>query len=295
VINQTTNITNINISRGGAGPFGGVMVNGPSLAEVNAQAQNHIATVQLTVASQPGRGALNGGSLAVYAPRIDPATLRQAKPGSVAQTLNHPNFNRGDTVTKPLAVTAQVHPAAPSQTAIHAAQQAQSHISAHANIATSKTPVKQTPKLTSLAAVNAPQSHSAQPQTANNPSNQGGENVSPENHAENVHPSNEPSANEHPEEAYHPQNQGGENASPENHAENVHPSNEPSANEHPEEAYHPHPVNQPPGNEQASHPQNPSGSAHPASPVPQATHPAASAGQPAPPPAKKPSTPAPGL
>jgi len=65
----------------------------------------------------------------------------------VAQTISHPTFNRGDSITKPLAVTASVKPPPPSAAAIEAAKTAQLHASPTAKIATEKTTV--TP-LTSL-------------------------------------------------------------------------------------------------------------------------------------------------
>jgi hypothetical protein len=148
VINRTTNITNININKtvinngGAAGNFRGVSVGGPTLNEVNAHARQHIPTVQLTAANQPGRSTLKGNSLAVYAPRVNAGSVHQARPTRVAQTLAHPMFNRGDSVTKPLAVTATVRPPAPTPAAIQAAQTAQLHAPANARIATEKTTVK---------------------------------------------------------------------------------------------------------------------------------------------------------
>ena len=56
----------------------------------------HIQTVQLTAANQPGQSTLQGNSLAVYAPRVNPATVHQARPAQVSQTIAHPTFNRGD-------------------------------------------------------------------------------------------------------------------------------------------------------------------------------------------------------
>ncbi len=145
IINRTTNITNINVNKnGGAGAgFRGVSVGGPSLAEVNARSRQRVATVQLTAASQPGRSTLQGNSLAVYAPRVNPATLHTARPAQVARTLAHPTFNRGNSITKPLAVTANVRPTAPTAAAIQAAKTAQSNAPATARIATAKTTVRE--------------------------------------------------------------------------------------------------------------------------------------------------------
>jgi len=167
VINRTTNITNINVTNNyGSGPnaghgFRGVSAGGPSINAVNAQSPRHVPTVHLTEANQPGQSREQGNSLAVFAPRVNPATLHQAKPSAVAQTLNHPTFNRGDSIAKPLAVNAHVSPPPPTPLAIQQAQDAQQHAPSHAKIATEQTPIKMplNKPITSLAPVNqAPRS-----------------------------------------------------------------------------------------------------------------------------------------
>jgi len=152
VINRTTNITNINITKttvinnygatGAATNFRGVAAGGPPINEVNAHSHQRIQTVQLAEANQPGRSTLQGNSLAVYAPRVNAASAREAKPANVSQTLSHPTFNRGDSITKPLAVNASVRPAEPTAEAIEAAKTARLHAPATAKIATEKTKVK---------------------------------------------------------------------------------------------------------------------------------------------------------
>ena len=233
IINNTRNITNINITRNRAGAdaaFHGVSVGGPTLTEVNAHAREHVQTVQLTAANQAGRGSLQGNTLAVYAPRVNPATIHQAKPANVGQAIAHPTFNRGDSITKPLAVTATVRPVAPSAEAIQAAKTAQLHAPAKAKIATEQTTIR-TPlnkPLTSMEPV-APTHKTA---TA----------ASPAASSLNQHPSassaftGEP-ANK-PESTYHPQTE----AAP---ATTYHPQAEqkPAATYHPQSApaptYHP--------------------------------------------------------
>ena len=142
IINHTTNVTNINFrgNRGGGNAFAGISVGGPPINAVNAKARTHVQTVKLTTAAQPGPSALHGNSLAVFAPRINPATAQQSRPANVGQTIGHPTFNRGDSITKPLAVTANVRPPAPTPQAIQAAQQALAHVPASAKIATESTP-----------------------------------------------------------------------------------------------------------------------------------------------------------
>jgi hypothetical protein len=256
IINNTTNITNINITRNGGatGNFRGVAVGGPSLATINAHSQQHISTVQLTATNQAGQSSLQGNALSVYAPKMNPASVHTARPATVAQTIAHPTFNRGTSITKPLAITASVKPVAPTTEAIQAAKTAQAHAPATARIATTKTTVK-TPlskPLTSLEPVaqvhhttsaapsalhnantiNPNEEHS----TANAPFT--GESVKPAvtqpnevKPAETYHPPSTP-----PETTYHPQTQ----APP---AQTYHPQTEakpetkPEAK--PETTYHP--------------------------------------------------------
>ena len=141
VINNTTNITNININRnGGAGAaFRGVSVGGPQLSTINAHSRQHVQTVQLAAANQPGRSTLQGNTLAVYAPHVNATTLHEAKPTRVRQTITHPTFNRGVSITKPMEVTASIKGTAPTPEAIQAAQTARLHAPAKAKIATEKT------------------------------------------------------------------------------------------------------------------------------------------------------------
>jgi hypothetical protein len=165
VINHTTNVTNINVTNnyygGAGGNFRNVNTGGPSLEEVNAHAHTHVQTVQLTAASQAGRSTLQGNSLAVYAPRVNAASVHAARPTQVSQTLAHPTFNRGTSITKPMQVNAQFKPAAPSAEAIASAKEARASAPKSANIATSSTQMKThlSKPLTSMAPV--PQTHTA--------------------------------------------------------------------------------------------------------------------------------------
>jgi hypothetical protein len=165
IINRTTNVTNININNNSgtgnaAGYFRGVTTGGPSLRTVNAHSKQHIQTVQLTQAGKPGIGVLQGKSLAIFAPRVARAAGQQAKPAQVSQTISHPTFNRGTTITKPLDVTARVKSPAPTPQAIENARQADEKTPATAKIARDTAPGKTT--LTSLAP-ETPQKKSAPP------------------------------------------------------------------------------------------------------------------------------------
>ncbi len=126
---------------------------GPPINEINAHARQRIQTAQLTAANQPGQSRLQGNSLAIYAPRVNGAAATGAKPARVSQTLTSPTVNRGNSITKPLEVTASVRPPPPTAEAIQAAQAAQhSSAPAKARIATENTTVKTplTKPLTSL-------------------------------------------------------------------------------------------------------------------------------------------------
>ncbi|MEI9998032.1 MAG: DUF6600 domain-containing protein [Verrucomicrobiota bacterium] len=134
IINNTRNITNIVIRRGQVGAFRGVSVGGPALAEVNEHSHTPVRTVALARAGGPGRGALRGNTLSVFAPHVNPATLHQARPPRVAQTVGHAQVNRGDSISQPLAVNERLRPTAPSASAIQAAHTAAAQAPAGAHI-----------------------------------------------------------------------------------------------------------------------------------------------------------------
>jgi hypothetical protein len=288
IINHTTNVTNININRNGGATnnFRGVAVGGPPINEVNAHARQHIPTVQLTAMNQPGPSRLQGNSLAVYAPAVNPATLRQARPARVSQTIDHPAFNRGDSITKPLAVTASVKPPAPTAGEIQAAQTARLHAPASARIATEKTTVK-TPlnkPLTSLQPVaQVHQTTNATPSGVNsfngatsvNPNTQHPTGSSPFT-GESVKPAVTQPSEVKPTTTYHPQTE----VKP---SETYHPSSTP-----PTTTYHPqtevkpsetyHPSSTPPATTYHPQPQGNGGGGPVHTQAAPANHPAASGG-----------------
>jgi hypothetical protein len=158
IINRTTNITNVNVHQGGGHGFRGVSVAGPSVNEVNSHSRQQVQRANLTAANQPGRSTLQGNSLAVYAPRVNAESIHQARPSAVSQTLNHPNFNRGDSVSRPLEVTRTLAPPPATPEAIRAAEDAQTHAPANARVANANTPIKNhlDQPLTSLQPVEQP-------------------------------------------------------------------------------------------------------------------------------------------
>jgi hypothetical protein len=143
IINQTTNITNINVNHGRRG-FNAVSAGGPQLSDVNSHSREPVRTMQLTRSNAAGRASLNGNSLAVYAPRINPNSRNNARPGNVAGTIAHPTFNRGNSIDHPLQVRSGLTPPAPSQTQIAAAHDATLHVPTSAKIATGNAAPRQT-------------------------------------------------------------------------------------------------------------------------------------------------------
>ena len=160
IIGGTRNITNINIvnnnfSGGSFSQFGRVNSGGPALATLNARSRTPITTASLTSASKLAQnGQKNGNSLAVFAPTVDPRTVKAAKPQSVSRTLAATNVNRGTSINNPLAVNSHLRGATPTSTQVQAATQAQSNLAAGAKVATANTrPTKTlTQPLTSLRA-----------------------------------------------------------------------------------------------------------------------------------------------
>jgi hypothetical protein len=268
IINNTTNVTNINVNgTRGAQNFREVAVGGPPLNEVNGHARQHIQTVQLTAANQPDQSRLQGNSLAVFAPRINPGTVQQAKPTQVSHTISHPTFNRGDSITKPLAVTATVKPPPPSAAAIQAAQTAQLHAPATAKIATEKTTV--TP-LTSMKPV-APIHETANAATPGVNGNANTVKPKTEEHTsanapftgESVKPAVTQPNEVKPATTYHPENEVKPAVTQPNEVKPT-PVYHPSATPHPAQTFNPqtqssggqtyHPANTPPPT-QTYHPQ----------------------------------------
>jgi hypothetical protein len=139
LINRTHNVTNINFRRDGAGVFGHVTAEGPSVAALNARSETSIPHVALTASSQAGASRLSGDTLAVYAPRINPATMAASRPDAVGETLGNVAANRGTDVNRPMAVNARISPAGPSAGQVNAASLAQGNAVSGAKIARDNT------------------------------------------------------------------------------------------------------------------------------------------------------------
>ena len=176
IINRTTNITNINVNRGsGASGFAGVKVGGPPLDEINAHSQHQIQQMRLAQAGGPGRASERGGAVAFYAPRVNAASMHQARPGAVSRNIGHTAINRGYSISRPLAVNASVRPAPPSPQDIQKAKLAQSQAPASAKVGANSSQIKvQSSRITGMAPTM--QSHTKigttsnfRPQTVNHP------------------------------------------------------------------------------------------------------------------------------
>lgn len=139
LINRTTNVTNIYLSRSathGRSAFGAVRVGGPSLDQVNAVAETPVTRASLAGASRPGGGGVSGHTFSVFAPRVDPGTRTTARPGNILGRIDHAPINRGNDVTQPLAVNRELAPVMPSQAQVQAARTAQSQAPADAKVVT---------------------------------------------------------------------------------------------------------------------------------------------------------------
>jgi len=154
IINHTTNVTNINVTRNGGATTGGfhhVTTGGPMLAQVNAVSQTPVEKVSLVRTNQPGGGGtLTADSLALYAPHVNPGTT--AQPARVAGSIGQTPINRGIDIMRPLAVNARLAPSPATEAQVQAARIAQDHAPASAKVVTdseSVTPVLRAP-LTSL-------------------------------------------------------------------------------------------------------------------------------------------------
>lgn len=154
IINRTRNVTNINVTRHGDNRAGGqdgtfrrgsarhVTVGGPSLNQVNAVSATPVPRVNLVHSHQPGGGgALGSHSLALYAPRFDPAASENARPARVAGVVGPATINRGTDLTRPLAVNPRLMPRPATEDQVRLARQAQQQAPANAKIVTAASPV----------------------------------------------------------------------------------------------------------------------------------------------------------
>jgi hypothetical protein len=142
IINHTTNVTNVNVTRtttgAAAASFHHVSTGGPMLAQVNAVSQVPVQRVNLVRTNRPGAGGLSGSTLAVYAPRVSPQAA--ARPSRVAGSIGQPTINRGTDILHPLAVNSRLAAPMPTDNQVQQAHDAEDHPPASAKVATSATP-----------------------------------------------------------------------------------------------------------------------------------------------------------
>jgi hypothetical protein len=154
LVNHTRNVTNINFRRDGAGRFGHVTAEGPSVAALNARARTTIPHVGLAAAMNRENAGLRGNMLSVFAPKIDPSTVRNARPNQVTQNMEGVSVNRGTDINRPLAVNSRIAPTSATADQVRAATEAQNRVPAESRIATDNTRISHplTQPLTSLRA-----------------------------------------------------------------------------------------------------------------------------------------------
>jgi hypothetical protein len=147
LINHTTNVTNINVTRGrsGAGFASAsarhVTTGGPKVAQIDAASQQPVPRVRLVHAGAPGGGSLTQNSLALFAPRVGPTAVN-ARPAHVAAALGAVQINRGTDILHPPAVNARLAPAPATAEQIEAAQLARGHAPPSAKVMTDASSVK---------------------------------------------------------------------------------------------------------------------------------------------------------
>jgi hypothetical protein len=138
LIGRTRNVTHLQYTRNGDGQLGHVRSGGPSVARLNARAQTPIQTAQLERASTLTNAGLHDGRLAVFAPRVDPATRNAAQPNNVTRTILNAQVNRGTDINHAPRVNSQLAGQEASAGQVHAADGAGSNF-AGARVATDNT------------------------------------------------------------------------------------------------------------------------------------------------------------
>jgi len=145
LVNHTTNVTNINVTRGGAvqgaATFTHVTVGGPLVSQVDAASETPVTRASLAQAGSPKAASLSGNTLAVYAPRVTTAATA-ARPATVTATLGATTINRGTDIERPLAVNPHLAPAPASVEQITAARSALDSAPASAKVLTDASAVR---------------------------------------------------------------------------------------------------------------------------------------------------------
>jgi uncharacterized membrane protein YgcG len=156
LINHTTNVTNINVTRGRADTAARVTTGGPVVSQVDAASQDPVPRVSLARASRPGASTLSGNTLSVFAPRVT-AAAGSIRPSYVSSAVNVAGINRGTDINRPLTVNPRLAVAPATEDQIAVAHDSAGRAPASAKVLTDASTVKpvfSTP-LTSLQPANA--------------------------------------------------------------------------------------------------------------------------------------------
>ncbi len=127
LINHTTNVTNINVGRGGpasgAATFTHVTTGGPKVAQIDAASQTAVPRARLARSGTAGPNSLAQGTLSIFAPRIH-STGAEARPAQVASNLGATTINRGADILHPPMVNPRFAPAPATDAQVAAAHDA---------------------------------------------------------------------------------------------------------------------------------------------------------------------------
>ena len=139
LINHTTNVTNINVARGGPASgnatFRHVTTGGPQVAQIDAASETPVPRATLSRASTPGVSTLADNRLSIFAPRIHEAGA-DARPTQVTSNLGATTLNRGTDILRPPTVNARLAPAPATDAQVAAAHDAIGRAPASAKVLT---------------------------------------------------------------------------------------------------------------------------------------------------------------
>ncbi|HEX4138962.1 MAG TPA: DUF6600 domain-containing protein, partial [Candidatus Methylacidiphilales bacterium] len=144
LINHTTNVTNINVTRAGSAAghaYSHVTAGGPQVAQIDAASGTPVPRARLVRSNTPGASRLDGNTLSVYAPHIH-AAGGEAHPTQVASNLGVATINRGTDITHPPTVNAHLAPAPATDAQVAAANDAIGRAPASAKVMTDASSVR---------------------------------------------------------------------------------------------------------------------------------------------------------
>jgi hypothetical protein len=137
IINRTTNVTNLNVTRAGGragNVFAGASLGGPSIRLVDAQSQVPVARVNLAFTDRVGGGEVGGGNFSIYAPRVE-AGAGPLRPAAETHAVGRVAINRGTDAAHPLTVTSRLSSPAATTDEVRQARTAQTAAPFDAHVA----------------------------------------------------------------------------------------------------------------------------------------------------------------